>query len=374
MCHSISIADMDCKNYTMDLFRHMDKYLSHAQICNQFGLGVPPRAKNICMFKPSADAKQTIVTFLPCMGISCFPVKPILVNFCMYHGFPLRGDSHQWVMLNPPACRRVLWMFLVHSLVCALSKNCSFARIFDKSNVNTPPPSPPPCTVVLTYLRFGSAHGCLTSLTSILVHSCTACCGCLTSLTSILVQSCTAWRGCLASLTSTLVHNCTARCSIHGAACFTCLALLLPSPSLSQDAAMPPSPIASALHETHPRPKPWRSPSLMSPSPRHTLQERLHQHTHTHTHCPAHLLPALPTCPLSHSCYTPGPDALLEPAAPMRNLTSYYLVLSSTSPLLLRLTCSLHSLALLASCSAVRLLYFTQSLSPHNGFIIHLSP
>ena len=100
MCHSISIADMDCKNYTMDLFRHMDKYLSHAQICNQFGLGVPPRAKNICMFKPSADAKQTIVTFLPWMGISCFPVKPILVNFCMYHGFPLRGDSHQWVMLN----------------------------------------------------------------------------------------------------------------------------------------------------------------------------------------------------------------------------------------------------------------------------------
>ena len=96
--------------------------------------------------------------------------------------------------------------------------------------------------------------------------------------------------------------------------------------------------------------------------------------THAHTHCPAHLLPALPTCPLSHSCYTPGPDALLEPAAPMRNLTSYYLVLSSTSPLLLRLTCSLHSLALLASCSAVRLLYFTQSLSPHNGFSIHLSP
>ena len=162
--------------------------------------------------------------------------------------------------LNPPACRRVLWMFLVHSLVCALSKNCSFARIFEKSNFNTP----------------------VTSLTSILVHSCTACCGCLTSLTSILVQSCTAWRGCLASLTSALVHNCTARCSIHGAACFTCLALLLPSPSLSQDAAMPPSPIASALHETHPRPKPWRSPSLMSPSPRHTLQERLHQHAHTH--------------------------------------------------------------------------------------------
>ena len=96
--------------------------------------------------------------------------------------------------------------------------------------------------------------------------------------------------------------------------------------------------------------------------------------THAHTHCPAHLLPALPTCPLSQSCYTPGPDALLEPAAPMRNLTSYYLVLSSTSPLLLRLTCSLHSLALLASCSAVRLLYFTQSLSPHNGFSIHLSP
>ena len=162
-----------------------------------------------------------------------------------------------------------------------------------------PPPSPPLpplccCTVVLTYLRFGSAHGCLTSLTSILVHSCTACCGCLTSLTSILVQSCTAWRGCLASLTSTLVHNCTARCSIHGAACFTCLALLLPSPSLSQDAAMPPSPIASALHETHPRPKPWRSPSLMSPSPRHTLQERLHQHTHTHialrTYCLLYLL------------------------------------------------------------------------------------
>ena len=163
-------------------------------------------------------------------------------------------------------------MFLVHSLVCALSKNCSFARIFEKSNFNTP----------------------VTSLTSILVHSCTACCGCLTSLTSILVQSCTAWRGCLASLTSTLVHNCTARCSIHGAACFTCLALLLPSPSLSQDAAMPPSPIASALHETHPRPKPWRSPSLMSPSPRHTLQERLHQHTHTHialrTYCLLYLL------------------------------------------------------------------------------------
>ena len=197
---------------------------------------------------------------------------------------------------NPPACRRVLWMFLVHGLVCALSKNCSFARIFDKSNFNTPPLPPPLCccTVVLTYLRFGSAHGCLTSLTSILVHSCTACCGCLTSLTSILVQSCTAWRGCLASLTSTLVHNCTARCSIHGAACFTCLALLLPSPSLSQDAAMPPSPIASALHETHPRPKPWRSPSLMSPSPRHTLQERLHQHTHTHialrTYCLLYLL------------------------------------------------------------------------------------
>ena len=54
--------------------------------------------------------------------------------------------------------------------------------------------------------------------------------------------------------------------------------------------------------------------------------------THAHTHCPAHLLPALPTCPLSHSCYTPGPDALLEPAAPMRNLTSYYLVLSSYLP------------------------------------------
>ena len=44
---------------------------------------------------------------------------------------------------NPPACRRVLWMFLVHSLVCALSKNCSFARIFDKSNFNTPPLPPP---------------------------------------------------------------------------------------------------------------------------------------------------------------------------------------------------------------------------------------
>ena len=267
-------------------------------------------------------------------------------------------------------------MFLVHSLVCALSKNCSFARIFDKSNFNTPPPPPPLpplccCTVVLTYLRCGSAHGCLTSLTSILVHSCTACCGCLTSLTSILVQSCTAWRGCLASLTSTLVHNCTARCSIHGASCFTCLALLLPSPSLSQDAAMPPSPIASALHETHPRPMAISLSDVAVPK---AHAPGTPPSTHAHTHCPAHLLPALPTCPLSHSCYTPGPDALLEPAAPMRNLTSYYLVLSSTSPLLLRLTCSLHSLALLASCSAVRLLYFTQSLSPHNGFSIHLSP
>ena len=55
-------------------------------------------------------------------------------------------------MVNPPACRRVLWILLL-VVLSVLSLSVPLARIFASSNLNLPP-TPPPFPPHLTLLRF----------------------------------------------------------------------------------------------------------------------------------------------------------------------------------------------------------------------------